>query len=90
MAQHGDAVGLNIAAKKELRASVTEFREAQVQLVNYKKNGDKFSNLLTTIPLLWEADGTSPYGVEVPPRKYIVGFQVDSGNIPGFQAKTSI
>jgi hypothetical protein len=53
--------------------------EARVQLVNYKKSGTKFVNLLTTIPITWD-EGEPNAG---PGKRYIVGFQADSQTIFG-------
>ena len=42
-------------------------QETQISLINYRKGGQPFMNLLTMIPITWDTD-------EV---KYYVGFQVD-------------
>lgn len=42
-------------------------QEAQISVINYRKGGQPFMNLLTMIPITWDSD-------EV---KYYVGFQVD-------------
>ena len=42
-------------------------QEAQVSVINYRKGGQPFMNLLTMIPITWDSD-------EI---KYYVGFQVD-------------
>ncbi|KAF3918405.1 hypothetical protein ABW20_dc0105763 [Dactylellina cionopaga] len=47
--------------------------EAQVSLINYRKGGQPFMNLLTTIPITWDGDDIV----------YIVGFQVDLVDHPG-------
>lgn len=47
-----------------LKNGIAQGEETQTCLVNYKKNGEKFENLLTTIPIEW-GDG----------RRFIVGFQ---------------
>ncbi|KAK6360745.1 blue light receptor [Orbilia blumenaviensis] len=47
--------------------------EAQVSLINYRKGGQPFMNLLTTIPIAWDGDDIV----------YIVGFQVDLVDHPG-------
>ena len=41
--------------------------EAQISLINYRKGGQPFMNLLTMIPIAWDTDDI----------KFIVGFQVD-------------
>ncbi|KAF2272445.1 uncharacterized protein EI97DRAFT_210109 [Westerdykella ornata] len=53
---------------RALREAVDNFREAQVSLINYRKGGQPFMNLLTMIPISWEVGG---------PVRYFVGFQVD-------------
>lgn len=42
-------------------------REAQISLINYRRGGQPFMNLLTMIPITWDTDQT----------KFFVGFQVD-------------
>ncbi|KAK5114275.1 hypothetical protein LTR62_002526 [Meristemomyces frigidus] len=42
-------------------------REAQISLINYRRGGQPFMNLLTMIPLTWETEQV----------KFFVGFQVD-------------
>lgn len=42
-------------------------REAQISLINYRRGGQPFMNLLTMIPISWETDQV----------KFFVGFQVD-------------
>ncbi len=51
-----------------LRNRIAEKKEAQRSLVNYRKGGQPFINLLTMIPITGEDDRTI---------KYYVGFQVD-------------
>ena len=50
-----------------LKNMITARREAQMSLINYRKGGQPFMNLLTIIPITWDSDQI----------KYIVGFQVD-------------
>jgi len=50
-----------------LKNMVSARREAQVSLINYRKGGQPFMNLLTMIPIPYETD-------EI---RFIVGFQVD-------------
>lgn len=71
---------LNAEARIMLKNSFEMGGEAQVRLVNYKKSGEKFSNLLTTIPITWE-EGERTAG---PGKRYIVGFQADSLDLLGF------
>lgn len=42
-------------------------REAQISLINYRRGGQPFMNLLTMIPITWDTDQV----------KFFVGFQVD-------------
>ena len=42
-------------------------REAQISLINYRRGGQPFMNLLTMIPITWNTDQV----------KFFVGFQVD-------------
>ena len=42
-------------------------REAQMSLINYRRGGQPFMNLLTMIPISWDTDQV----------KFFVGFQVD-------------
>lgn len=42
-------------------------REAQISLINYRRGGQPFMNLLTMIPISWNSDQV----------KFFVGFQVD-------------
>lgn len=42
-------------------------REAQISLINYRRGGQPFMNLLTMIPIAWDTDQV----------KFFVGFQVD-------------
>ena len=46
---------------------INQRQEAQISVINYRKGGQPFMNLLTMIPITWDSD-------EV---KYYVGFQVD-------------
>jgi hypothetical protein len=55
----------------ELRGKISKGEEAQVRLVNYTKSGEKFFNLLTTIPITWD-EGDMALGLR---KRYIVGFQ---------------
>lgn len=48
-------------------------KEAQASLINYRKGGQPFMNLLTVIPITWDSDEIA----------YFVGFQVDLVEQPG-------
>jgi PAS domain S-box-containing protein len=50
-----------------LKTRIKEKKEAQRSLINYRKGGQPFMNLLTMIPITWDTD-------EI---RYFVGFQVD-------------
>ena len=50
-----------------IKNMITQRQETQVSVINYRKGGQPFMNLLTMIPITWDSD-------EI---KYYVGFQVD-------------
>lgn len=50
-----------------LKNMVTLHREAQISIINYRRGGQPFMNLLTIIPVTWDTDQV----------KFYVGFQVD-------------
>jgi PAS domain-containing protein len=50
-----------------LKSMINQRQEAQISLINYRKGGQPFMNLLTMIPIAWDTD-------EI---RYFVGFQVD-------------
>ena len=50
-----------------IKKNITARKEMQISIINYRKGGQPFMNLLTMIPITWETD-------EI---KYYVGFQVD-------------
>ena len=51
----------------QLKKAASQLLEAQISLINYRKGGQPFMNLLTMIPISWDSDD----------MKYYVGFQVD-------------
>lgn len=55
-----------------LKQKVIRRREAQTSLINYRKGGQPFMNLLTMIPITWDTD-------EI---RFFVGFQVDLVEMP--------
>lgn len=57
-----------------LKNTIQSQSEAQISLINYRRGGQPFMNLLTMIPISWESGG---------PMKYYVGFQVDLVEQPG-------
>jgi len=50
-----------------LKNMINQRQEAQISLINYRKGGQPFMNLLTMIPITYDSDE----------MKYYVGFQVD-------------
>jgi PAS domain S-box-containing protein len=44
------------AALREIRQAVSHCRECQVQITNYRKDGSKFLNYLTIIPVRWNSN----------------------------------
>lgn len=64
-----------------LKEKVTQLKEAQRSIINYRKGGQPFMNILTIIPITGE-DNIS--------IRYYVGFQVDLVEMPAsVQGKTS-
>lgn len=57
-----------------LKSMISTKSEAQISLINYRRGGQPFMNLLTMIPITWESDR------EI---KFYVGFQVDLVEQPG-------
>jgi PAS domain S-box-containing protein len=57
-----------------LRTMITSRSEAQISLINYRRGGQPFMNLLTMIPITWGNEK------EI---KFYVGFQVDLVEQPG-------
>lgn len=58
----------NSKAKSTIRKALECNLEAQVTLINYRKNGERFLNVLTTVPVKWRT-------MEGEEKNYIVGFQ---------------
>ncbi|KAL2194533.1 PAS domain-containing protein [Corynascus similis CBS 632.67] len=56
----------------KLKNAVAEGKEIQQSLINYRKGGKPFLNLLTMIPIPWDSD-------EI---KYFIGFQIDLVECP--------
>ncbi|KAH8684777.1 hypothetical protein BGZ60DRAFT_173303 [Tricladium varicosporioides] len=59
---------MNMKARVELKEKISKGEEAQVRLVNYRKDGSVFENILTIIP-------TSLSTPEGQTRQYFIGFQ---------------
>lgn len=57
-----------------LKNMINTRQEAQISLINYRRGGQPFMNLLTMIPIPWEVGGDI---------KFFVGFQVDLVEQPG-------
>ncbi|KAI1288814.1 PAS domain-containing protein [Xylaria venustula] len=56
-----------------LKVKIAECKEVQQSLINYRKGGKPFLNLLTMIPIPWDHD--TDY-------RYIIGFQIDLVECP--------
>ncbi len=52
---------------RKMRKAVEKNTEVQVEVPNFKKDGVRFENFLTIIPVPWDTEG----------YRYSVGFQVD-------------
>lgn len=55
-----------------LKKMIQERREVQQSLINYRKGGKPFLNLLTMIPIPWDTDDI----------RYFIGFQIDLVECP--------
>lgn len=58
---------VDVDDRQKLRSESVRRKETQTSLLNYKKGGQPFTNLLTTIPITWNSRDA----------RFIVGFQVD-------------
>ncbi|KAJ3560331.1 hypothetical protein NPX13_g9341 [Xylaria arbuscula] len=56
-----------------LKVKIAECKEVQQSLINYRKGGKPFLNLLTMIPIPWENETDF---------RYIIGFQIDLVECP--------
>jgi PAS domain S-box-containing protein len=61
-------------AVQHFRKNCRRMQECQTSLINYRKNGTPFINLVTIVPITW-GDSTEPV--------FMVGFQVDLVEQPG-------
>lgn len=52
----------------KMRRAIRATKEVQVEITNYKKNGKRFTNIVTILPLLPDADG----------HHYVVGLQAEA------------
>lgn len=55
------------ASVLHIKQLVSQGKESQASLVNYKKGGQPFVNLVTVIPICWDTDDIA----------YFVGLQID-------------
>ncbi|KIJ58960.1 hypothetical protein HYDPIDRAFT_101687 [Hydnomerulius pinastri MD-312] len=62
-----------------MRKSIASFKECQTSLINYRKGGQAFINLVTVIPLRGGVHNTAEESDNV---VYLVGFQVDLTDQP--------
>ena len=51
-----------------MKKNIVSGKECQVSVVNYRKGGAPFTNLVTVIPITWDTDEVA----------YYVGFQVSA------------
>jgi PAS domain-containing protein len=64
----------NSVSKERLKAKMKNGEEVQVQLINFRKDGRSFTNLLTVVPIqLVDSDGKL--------GRYMVGLQADAGKV---------
>ena len=70
----------SIDAIANMRKALGSGKECQAKILNYKKGGSPFYNLVTVIPLRGGVHGTPEEGDEI---VYHVGFQVDLTEQPG-------
>lgn len=61
-------------AVKKFKKHCSQLQECQASLINYRKDGTSFINLVTVVPITW-GDSTKPV--------FLVGFQVDLVEQPG-------
>jgi PAS domain S-box-containing protein len=66
-------------AVRHLKKHCLAMKECQTTLINYRKDGSPFINLVTVVPITW--GGSGPNG-EAPPV-LLIGFQVDLVEVPG-------
>jgi PAS domain S-box-containing protein len=60
------------SAVYNLKRKIAEGKEVQQSLINYRKGGKPFLNLLTMIPIPWDTDDI----------RYFIGFQIDLVECP--------
>jgi len=57
----------------ELKKKLARREEHQVTITNYKKDGERFENILTVVPIRWGG----AQGEDAGDVRFVVGFQVD-------------
>jgi PAS domain S-box-containing protein len=60
---------INDAPRAVVREKVAKGEECRVRFINFRKSGERWENLLTIVPLVWNESDTW--------KRYIVGFQAD-------------
>ena len=63
----------NHIARREIKEKLEVFQETQVTIINFRKDGTPFINVLTIVPFVWEKNGTS--------KNYVFGFQADEATL---------
>lgn len=66
-------------AVRYIKTRVVDGQESQVSLINYRKGGQPFINMLTVIPITWDSEEIA----------YFVGFQIDLVERPNAVLKRS-
>lgn len=57
----------------DLKRNISRRQETQHSIINYRKDGTRFENLVTMIPIAWD----------MPELRYYVGFQADAKGLGG-------
>ncbi|KAE8213624.1 hypothetical protein CF327_g2868 [Tilletia walkeri] len=74
MAKGAERLNTDGRAVSHMKKHIDRMRECQASLINYKKNGKAFINLVTIVPIPWGDSNVV---------QYYVGFQVDLVEQPG-------
>lgn len=69
-----DVNRFNAVALSEMRRKIHRREEVRARVVNFRKDGSRFMNAMTLIPISYQGDGERM-------RNYIVGFQADERSI---------
>ena len=67
-----------LALKHQIEKQIAQGQDRQLTVINYKKGGQPFANLLTVIPVLWPSMYSS-----WDPNTYFIGFYIDLAEHPG-------